>query len=164
MSRIEYSRVIKEAQERLRQEERKQSKAFVRDRIRFLRLLKSGRRSSQQQAGALTGYSARHSQRLWKQYREGGLKGLLVYPYKGLPCRLSPQQKETLQNFLAKDEVQFLHEAKQYIQQQFGVCYSTSAVHYLFRRLRNKKKTGRPSNYRKDEKGARLFKKSSLNW
>lgn len=164
MSWIDYSRKIKESKERLWQEERKQDKAFLRDRVRFLRLLKSGQCSSQQPAGRLVGYSFPNSQRLWKHYREGGLKALLMYPYRGLPCRLSKEQKATLRNFPAKDEVQFLHEAKGYMQRQFGIAYSTSAMHYLCRRLHIKKKTGRPSNYRKDKKGARAFKKSLLNW
>jgi len=163
MSSIDYCKVIKESQERLRKEERKQGKGFLRDRIRFLRLLKSGQCCSQQQAGNLIGYSPRNSQRLWKQYCEGGWKALLMYPYQGSCCRLNKQQTQKLQHFLAKDQVQFLHEARQYIQQQFGISYSISAVHYLFRRLNIKKKTGRPSNCRKDEKGARLFKKSLLS-
>ena len=159
MAHIDYCEVIKESQEYLWKQEGKQSKSFVRDRIGFVRLLKAGQCSSQQQAGGLIGYSPRNSQRLWKQYREGGLKALLVYPYKGLPCQLSQPQQEKLRNYLAKDQAQFLQEAKGYIEQQFGICYSISAVHYLFDRLHIKKKTGRPSNYRKDQKGAKLFKK-----
>ena len=161
---IDYGKAIKESQVQLWKEEKKQSKAFLRDRIRFLRLLKSGQCFAQETAGALIGQSHRNSQRLWKLYREGGLQALLTYPYKGLPCRLSPQQRAELNDFLARDQVQFLHEAKHYIQQQFDVRYSTSAVHHLFRRLHIKKKTGRPSNYRKDEKGASNFKKSLFNW
>ena len=108
MSSIDYCKEIKESQECLRKAERKQGKGFLRDRIRFLRLLKSGQCSSQQQAGNLTGHSLRNSQRLWKQYREGGLKALLMYPYEGSYCRLSKQQTQKLRHFLAKDQVQFL--------------------------------------------------------
>jgi transposase len=164
MSKIDYLKAIRETVEELLQKEKEQSKAFVRDRIRFLRLLKSGRCSSQIQAGELIGLSARSSQRLWKQYREGGLKTLLNYPYRGTSCRLSEEQQEQLNCYLAEDQVQFLHEAKHYIEKQFGVRYSTSGLHKLFGRLKVKKKTGRPSNYRKEEKGASNFKKSSLLW
>ena len=79
---------------------------------------------------------------------------------QGKPCRLSNKQKEQLRCYLTHDGVQFLHEAGSYIAARFGVGYSTSGVCKLFRRMKVKKKTGRPSNYRKDEKGARRFQKS----
>ena len=163
MSKIDYPRAIKETLEELLWKEREQSKAFVRDRIRFLPLLKSRKCSSQIQAGELIGLRPRSSQRLWQQYREGGLKALLTYPYQGTSCRLSEEQGEQLNAYVAKDQIQFLHEAKQYIQKQFGVRYSMGGLHKLFVRMRVKKKTGRPSNYRKDEKGASTFKKTSLS-
>jgi len=89
---------------------------------------------------------------------------LLCYPYQGRACGLSEKQKEQFNAYLAKDQVQLLHEAKHYVQKQFGVCYSTSGLRKLFERIKVKKKTGRPSNYRRDEKGARAFKKTSFNW
>lgn len=162
MSVIDYSKAITETLQELLEIEREQNKAFVRDRIRFLRLLKSGSCASQGEAGAVIGLCCRSSQRLWKQYRTGGLKALLTYPYQGTACRLNEEQRKQLNTYLALDQVQFLNEAKEYIQEQFGVCYSTSGVHRLFGRLKVKKKTGRPSNYRKDEKGAGIFKKSLL--
>jgi hypothetical protein len=55
MSGLDYCKAIREIQKELLQRQREQSKAFVRDRIRFLRLLKSGRCSSQVQAGELIG-------------------------------------------------------------------------------------------------------------
>lgn len=146
----------------LRQLEKEQNKAFVRDRLRFLRLLKSGRCSSQVQAGELPGLSSRSSQRLWQQYRKGGLKALLTYPYRGTACRLTEEQRDQLNAHLAADGVQCLHEARDYIQQHFGIHYSNGGLHKLFERMKVKKKTGRPANYRKDEKGARVFKKSFL--
>jgi transposase len=85
---------------------------------------------------------------------------LLTYPYQGTMCRLSDEQREKLKAYLAEDHVQFLHEAKAYIQQQFHVRYSMGGLHKLFERLKVKKKTGRPTNYRKDEKGAARFKKT----
>lgn len=162
MTKIDYPTLIKETKRKLKQLEREQPKSFVRDRIRFLRLLKSGRCSSQAEAGEFIGLSARSSQRLWHSYQKEGLQALLTYPYQGTLCRLSDAQTEELIAYLAQDQVQFLHEAKAYVHQHFGVGYSTSGLHKLFERLKVKKKTGRPSNYRKDEKGAALFKKSLL--
>jgi transposase len=157
---IDYPKVIKESAKKLRRLEKEQHKAFVRDRIRFLWLLKSGRCSSQSDAGELIGLRPRSSQRLWQQYRSSGVEALLTYPYQGTTCRLTEQQRERLNAYLAEDQVQFLHEAKAYIQQQFNVCYSMGGLHQLFERLKVKKKTGRPTNYRKDEQGAARFKKS----
>jgi transposase len=160
MSWIDYPHLIKETAKALARLQREQTRSFLRDRMRFLHVLKMGRCSSQMQAGELIGLRPRSSQRLWQQYRKGGLKALLTYPYQGTCCRLTKEQRERLRAYLAKDRVQFLHEAKAYIEKQFGVCYSTSGLHKLFKRLKVKKKTGRPTNYRKDEIGAVRFKKS----
>lgn len=160
MSKIDYPKVITERAKALRCLEKQQSKAFVRDRVRFLWLLKTGRCSSQIQAGELIGLRPRSSQRLWQQYQRGGLRAILTYPYQGTTCRLTGEQREKLKAYLAEDHVQFLHEAGAYIQQQFQVRYSTGGLHKLFGRMKVKKKTGRPTNYRKDEKGATRFKKT----
>src|SRR5690349_16785612 len=162
MTKIGYRVAIKESAKELLARERTQSKAFIRDRIRFLRLLKTGSCSSQIQAGELIGLSPRSSQRLWQQYQQGGLNALLTYPYQGTNSRLNKEQTNQLISKLEEDEIQFLHEAKDYIEQHFGICYSISGVHQLFGRMKVKKKTGRPSSCRKDEKGARAFKKSLL--
>jgi transposase len=157
---IDYAKAIKETGRQLLEKERQPHKAYLRDHMRFLRLLKSRQCLSQKQAGKLIGLSQRSSQRLWKQYCEGGCKALLTYPYQGRPCRLSNEQREQLNNYLAQDQVQFLHEAKAYVRDHFGVGYSIGGVHRLLGRMKVKKKTGRPANYRKDEKGASSFKKS----
>jgi transposase len=145
MTKLDYAKVITVRAKKLRRLEKEQPKAFVRDRIRFLWLLKSGRCSSQIKAGELIGLRPRSSQRLWQQYQKGGLEALLCYPYQGTTCRLTEEQREKLKAYLAHDQVQFLHEAKAYIQQHFDVRYSTGGLHKLFERLKVKKKTGRPT-------------------
>ena|SRR5215218_11480470 len=162
MTKIDYPKGIKESAKKLRRLEKQQRKAFVRDRIRFLWLLKSGHCSSQMAAGELIGLRSRSSQRLWQQYQSRGIEVLLNYPYQGTTCRLTEEQREMLKAYLAEGQVQFLHEARAYIQQHFDVRYSTGGLHKLFERLQVKKKTGRPTNYRKDEKGATRFKKTLL--
>lgn len=160
MTVIDYAKVIKETPKQLLARERQQDKAYLRDRMRFLRLLKSRKCVSQQQAGELIGLSHRTSQRLWKQYCEGGCRALLTYPYPGRSCRLTPEQRAQLNGYLEQGKVQFLHEAKTHIEERFGMTYSLSGLHKLLGRMKVKKKTGRPSNYRKDVKGADTFKKS----
>lgn len=161
---LNYSEAIKESAARLLEVERGQKKALLRDRVRLVRLLKSGQCSSQKKAGEHIGLSLRESQRVWALYRKGGLKGLLDYPFKGKPRRLSDQQCLELEQSLSKDQIQTLREARDFIQQHLGVSYTVGGVHYVFQCLKIKKKTGRPSSVRKDEKGSKAFKKNSLRW
>ena len=67
----------------LASQERLASKAQVRDRIRFLRVLKTGQAKSQAAAGLLIGLASRQSQRLWQSYQEKGFAGLLSTYYRG---------------------------------------------------------------------------------
>lgn len=132
---LNYQEAIKESAESLLELENQQTKAFIRDRIRFLRLLKSGECSSQQIAGMHIGISLRESQRVWKQYKDGGLKALMYYPYQGQPIRLSDWQVQQLVQALSSNQMKFLHQARDYIKQQFNIQYSLSGVHYILKRL-----------------------------
>jgi transposase len=156
---LDYHKVIKESEEQLLYLERHQSYALLGDRMRFLRLLKSGECSSQAKAGKYIGLSLRGSEKLWKKYRQQGLSGLLAYPYKGTKGKLSEAQKQQLQQELCLDQFQSLKQACHYVEQHFGVQYSTPGIHYLFERLKVKKKTGRPVHLHKDVKGEKVFKK-----
>ena len=159
---LNYSKAIKESVADLLQVERSQKKALLRDRVRLVRLLKSGECSSQRQAGERIGLSLRESQRVWGRYQRGGLEGLLDYPFKGKPRRLSEEQALELEEHLSQDQVQTLREARDFIQEHLGVTYTVGGVHYVFQCLKIKKKTGRPSSVRKDEKGSKAFKKNFL--
>ena len=161
---LNYSEAIRESAARLLRVERSQKKALLRDRVRLVRLLKSGACTSQRQAGERIGLSLRESQRVWNRYQKGGLEGLLDYPFKGKPRRLREEQCEELKQHLSKNGVQTLRQARDFIQEHLGVAYTVGGVHYVFKCLKIKKKTGRPSSVRKDEKGARVFKKNSLRW
>jgi transposase len=161
---LNYSEAIQESATRLLEMERRQKKALLRDRVRLVRLLKTGECSSQREAGAHIGLSLRGSQRVWALYRKEGLEGLLRYPFKGKRRRLSEQQVLELERGLSKDQIQTLREARDFIEEQLGVAYTLGGVHYVFQCLKIKKKTGRPASVRKDEKGARTFKKNSLRW
>lgn len=157
---LDYRKAIKESEKQLRNLERHQSKALLRDRIRFLRLLKSGECSSQGKAGKQIGLKLRASEKLWSNYRTEGIKGLLAYPYKGSKGKLSEAQKQQLQDELSKDQIQSLVQACRYVEKQFKLHYTTRGIGYVFERLKVKKKTGRPVHQHKDEKGERRFKKN----
>lgn len=159
---LDYGKAIKEGKGRLFKLERAQTKALLRDRVRFLRLLKSGECSTQAQAGKAIGLGLRGAEKLWKKYRLEGLEGLLRYPYRGRREKLSAEHIRQLHEELAKDTIQGLKQACQYVEDQTGVHYCVSAMHYVFKRLKVKKKTGRPLHYRKDEKGEKRFKKKTF--
>jgi transposase len=140
--------------------ERHQSKALLRDRVRFLRLLKSGACTSQAKAGQQIGLGLRGSEKLWKKYRSEGLEGLLTYPYQGSSGKLSEAQKQQLEEELAKDQTQSLQQAALYVEEHFGVHYTVPGIRYVFQTLKVKRKTARPSHVHKDEKGEKHFKKT----
>ena len=156
---LDYRKAIKESEQQLLEAERHQSQALLRDRARFLRLLKSGACSSQAQAGKHIGLGLRGSEKLWKKYRKEGLKGLLTYPYKGSKGKLSESQQQQLQDELCKDATQDLQQACTYVEEKFQVHYTTRGIAYVFQRLKVKKKTGRPQYNGKDHRGEKNFKK-----
>lgn len=161
MRSLNYDEQIKESEEELLTLERKQTKGLLRLRVRFFRLLKSGECKSQAQAGRRIGIERRQSEKLWARYRKEGLQSLLVYPFTGHKERLSEAQKQDLDKKLREDEIQSLAQGQQYLEQQQKVHYSLSGVHYVFKRLGVKKKTGRPVHAYRDEAGAEAFKKKS---
>ncbi len=156
---LDYQKAIKESEQDLLERERHQSKALLRDRMRFLHLLKSGACSSQAQAGKHIGLKVRASEKLWSKYCAEGIEGLLAYPYKGSQGKLSEKQKQQLQEELRKDQIQSLQQGCAYVEKKFRVHYTPSGISYVFRRLQVKKKTGRPVHVQKDVRGEKRFKK-----
>jgi transposase len=154
---------IKEKEEELEALSRKQRESICRDRVRFIKLLKSGAYTSQKEAGAELGLGWRQSQRIWKLYKEGGMEQLTKSPHaqKGYWGRLKEGEKEQLEEELKGDQHQRLKDGQQYIEQTFGKHYTLSGIHYLYQRLKVKKKTARPVNQRQDEEGLQAFKKTT---
>lgn len=157
---LDYRKAIKESEQQLLELERHQNKALLRDRMRFLRLLKSGACPSQAEAGKHIGLKLRASEKLWNKYRTQGLKGLLTYPYKGSKGKLSPQQEQQLHDELSKDQTQSLQQACAYVEKKFKVRYTIRGIGYVFERLKVKKGPGRPVHQHKDVKGEQRFKKN----
>ena len=109
---LDYRKAIPESEEQLFELERHQSYALLRDRMRFLRLLKSGECCSQAKEGKSIGLKLRASEKLWRKYRVEGLDGLLAYPYQGTKGRLSEEQQQRLQEELYNDKIQRLAQAR----------------------------------------------------
>lgn len=161
MASIEYQELIKEEVVALLKIEKEQRQARIRDRVRFIRLLKEGTALTQQQAGELVGLKLRQSQLLWKQYRSQGLGCLLQTHHKGSWAKLDSQQQARLLQRLDSDDVCTQKQLIAWLEAEMGVSYSQSGLSMLLARLKVKLKTGRPVNVRKDEAGEVAFKKTS---
>jgi transposase len=156
----DYRKAVKERGARLLQLERRQSKALLRDRMRFPRLLKSAECSSQAAAGRQIGLKRHASEKLWRKYGTEGLAGLLTYPFKGSTGKRSAEQEHLLEGELPQRSDTKPSGGLQVCGKDlFGVSYTPSAIHYVFRRLRVKRKTARPTHVHKDIEGEKRFKK-----
>ena len=161
MASLPYHSLIQEEASALLLIEKEQRQARIRDRVRFIRLLKEGAAKTQEQAGELVGLKLRQSQLLWKQYRSQGLGSLLQTRHKGSWARLDSQQQARLLQRLDSDDVCTQRQLMAWLEAEMGVRYSQSGLSMLLSRLRVKLKTGRPVNVRKDEAGEMAFKKTS---
>lgn len=163
MIAINYADQIKESAAELYALERKAGAAIVRDRLRFLRLLKSGAASSLPQAGEAVNFKRAWSFELWKRYLTKGLPALADYPFKGTKPRLDAEKTAQFKASLAKDDITKLQDAVNRLKNEYGITYTIGGMCYVMKRLGIKKKTGRPSHIHKDEQAVAAFKKKRLN-
>lgn len=160
MSVLNYREIIKEDVEELKSLEKKQKEARLRDRVRFIRLLKEGSATTQPQAGKMIGLQRRRSQQLWKQYQQEGLSSLLSTAYKGSWAKLDSQQQTRLLQRLDQDDIFTQQQIIEWLKAEMGITYTQGGISQLLSRLKVKLKTVRPVNERKDEAGAIAFKKT----
>lgn len=161
-ARISYQETIKESTSELRKLEKLQTDSVLRDRVRFIHVLKKGAAKTQKEAAAQIGVGQRQGQRNWRLYKEQGLKGLIKPPQKGGgQTKLKESEFEELEKYLLEKEVQFLHEAVRHVKHKYKQDYSIPGMHFVFKRLEIKKKTGRPVNIKQDKNQLEEFKKTS---
>ena len=139
--------------------EKQQIKAQLRDYVRFLRLLKAGECLTQEAAAKQVNLSLRQAQRLWKRYRQGGLDSLIQTRQAGYMGKLSTTQMSRLRQFLFDDQAQTLANIQAYLAGSLGVKYTIGGVSDLCKRLKIKRKTGRPVNVRQQPGAIEFFKK-----
>jgi len=161
---MNYQVEISESGDYLRQLERATKDLKARDRVRFIRLLKISKATTQAQAGALIGLQVRQSQRLWKQYREGGLSAMCQSNYVGGQAKLSPVEQEQLRRRLRGDDIGTLEQARRYLKEAFAVDYTVGGVSCLFQRMKIKLKTGRPTNVKQDKEQREEFAKKNIRF
>jgi len=157
---MNYALLITQSADELLALEKHQTKAKLKDRLRFLRFLKEGSAKTQQRAGQLIGLKERQSQNLWRSYHQKGLQGLLAYNNHGTLGHLSFSQISQLRQFVDTDQAATLAQIQTFLLESFGVRYSIGGLSLLCGRLQIKAKTGRPTNLRRDEAGAQVFKKT----
>jgi transposase len=157
---MNYAELISESEAELKQIEKRQKLVQFQKRIQFLLLLKSQPAITQAEAGRGVGWQLRQSQKIWQVYREGGLEAVLHKP-KG--WGFGKLQIAQLQNYLAEFGGYSLREIAHYLEQSFGVVYSTSGVSALCCRVKIKLKTARPANVKKDAAKVETYKKTLAN-
>jgi transposase len=140
--RINYQMAISESVEELVAHERLVRSHKVAVRVRLLVLLKSGQVKTLGEAAPLVGYSPTQVLRWWTRYRTEGLEREAHYP--GVPSRLTPEARADLHAAMQRGEIATLEQARQYLQQHWGIVYhSINGVWWQFQQERTKKKTGR---------------------
>jgi transposase len=159
--RINYGEVVREDEATLATAERQQRHRASADRIKLLRLLKSGAVSSLRRGAALLGYSERQAQRWWQMYQTGGLEGLgASKPRLGPAERITPAAWADLVAEMQAGRIARLKEAQAYLRERHGINYSLNGVWELLRRRKAKPKTGRKRHVQADPAAQAAFKKA----
>jgi len=162
--RHNYQKLIKESAAELKELEKKHRNTVISSRIRFVRLLKSGKASSVEAAARIIHYSRGHCQRWLKSYQERGIVALLE-PLKKPPGqseRMTPKAWEVLNDALDKGELGTYAQARELLA-GVGVVYKDdTSILKLFKRHGIKAKTGRPVHEKADPDAQAAFKKTLL--
>ena len=162
MPHIDYPNVIAESTEQLHELEKRHRYTHLFQRVRMLRLLKSGECSNLGEAADALGYSRRQCQRWWGAYTEGGLDELLVsrVDERGRQEFVTEKAWEELEVVMKEGRIATYAQARDFLAKR-GVEYaSADSVGQLFRRRKVKLKTGRPRHEKADTEEQEAFKKS----
>ena len=144
-SGLAYGEIIIESVEQLQTMLNKAHEPLIRRKLRFLLLLKQNKGMSRATAGKQLGLLPTGAEKMWKLYHTVGIESFIEYPFKGRKSYLDTAQKSWLQQELKKDTPPSLSKACQLVEAHCGVHYGASGMHYVFKCLAVKKKTGRPS-------------------
>jgi transposase len=160
---LDYPHCIGESVEQLLTQEKRLRDSTLADRIKMLRLLKSGRYRSQTQLAPVLGHSDRTLRRWWQLYQREGLSGL-VTPSKvgGSQERIDASARQVLEAEMKAGQIATLAEARAFLQSHFDIRYrSLSSVSRWCQRHGIKLKTGRPQHMQTSLAQQEAFKKTS---
>jgi len=161
--RINYPKAIKESEEELKQLEHRLRGQKTADRVRLLRLLKSGAVSSLKNGAPVVGYSVVQVTRWWESYRAEGLVALLKRQKpRGQRSPLTLEAWTGLCSEMRAGRIATLEEARHYLERVWGIKYkSGKSVWWVFKRHRVKWKTGRRRHRQANQEQQATFKKTS---
>lgn len=161
--RIKYPKAIQESEEELTRLEQGLRGQKPADRVRMLRLLKSGAVKSLKECAPLIGYSVSQLTRWWERYRAEGLTAVLKkHKPTGKPSRLSAEAWAGLLQAMRMGQIGTMQEARNYLEREWGISYKNGkSLWWLFKKERVKWKTGRRRHHKANAEQQLAFKKTS---
>ena len=161
--RIKYPQAIQESEEELTRLEQSLRGQKPADRVRVLRLLKSGAVKSLKDCAPLVGYSVTQLTRWWECYRAEGLAGVLKqHKPVGKTSKLSAEAWAGLMQAMRAGHIATMQEARDYLEREWGIRYKNGkSLWWLFKKHRVKWKTGRRRHKKANAEQQAAFKKTS---
>jgi transposase len=164
--RIKYLKAIQESEEELTRLEQRLRGQKTGDRVRMLRLLKSGTVKSLKDCAPMVGYSVIQLTRWWERYRAEGLRGMLKRQKPaGKASRLTSEAWTGLLQAMRAGHIVTMQDARNYLERGWGVSYKNGkSLWWLFKKHRVKWKTGRRRHKKANAEQQAAFKKTSGAW
>jgi transposase len=162
--RIKYPKAIQESEEELTRLEQRLRGQKAADRVRMLRLLKSGAVKSLKECAPMVGYSVSQLTRWWERYRADGLAEMLKRQKPvGKASKLSPEAWAGLLQAMRAGHITTMQDARNYLEKEWGIVYKNGkSLWWLFKKHRVKWKTGRRRHKKANAEQQAAFKKTSL--
>ena len=161
--RINYPKAIGESEEDLISHEQGLRGQKAADRVRMLRLLKSGTAKSLQDCAPLVGYSVTQLTRWWECYRAEGLAELLKqHKPVGKTTKLTAEAWRGLLVAMRAGHIATMQDARDYLEREWAISYKNGkSLWWLFKKHRVKWKTGRRRHKKANAEQQAAFKKTS---
>ncbi len=164
--RIKYPQAIQESEEDLTRLEQRLRGQKAADRVRMLRLLKSGTVKSLKDCAPLVGYSVIQLTRWWECYRAEGLARMLKqHKPVGKHSKLTAEAWEGLLVAMRAGHIATMQDARDYLEREWGIRYKNGkSLWWLFKKHRVKWKTGRRRHTKANAEQQTAFKKTLGTW
>jgi transposase len=164
--RITYPQAIQESEEDLTRLEQRLRGQRAADRVRMLRLLKSGTVKSLKDCAPLVGYSVIQLTRWWERYQAQGLAELLKQQKPvGQASKLTAEAWEGLMVAMRAGHIATMQDARDYLEREWAISYKNGkSLWWLFKKQRVKWKTGRRRHKKANAEQQAAFKKTSGTW
>jgi transposase len=136
--RINYPKAIQESEEDLMSLEQRLRGQKPADRVRMLRLLKSGTVKSMKDCAPLVGYSLVQLTRWWERYRTEGLAELVKQQKPvGQPGKVTAEAWEGLLTEMRKGHMATMEDARDYLEREWGIHFKNGkSLWWLFKKHR----------------------------